>query len=139
MSNETEDFLAHYGVKGMKWGVRRTQRQLDNLRYQSDSLKRVSKGKGKLQDKAVAANTLSLLNVAAGRGVKGAAANRAKKIDAQIAKIEAKAARKSEKAKRGRAAAKKASSSNRKVDTIKTMSDAEVIAQVEEWIKQQNL
>lgn len=29
MNTEVDDFLAHYGVKGMKWGVRRSQAQLD--------------------------------------------------------------------------------------------------------------
>jgi hypothetical protein len=30
MSDTLEDVLAHYGVKGMKWGVRRSKRQLDS-------------------------------------------------------------------------------------------------------------
>jgi len=30
MPTETEDFLAHFGVKGMRWGVRRTDQQLDS-------------------------------------------------------------------------------------------------------------
>lgn len=28
--NTTDEYLQHYGVKGMRWGVRRTQEQLDS-------------------------------------------------------------------------------------------------------------
>lgn len=30
--DSSEDFLSHYGIKGMKWGVRRSERQLEKAR-----------------------------------------------------------------------------------------------------------
>lgn len=32
------DFLAHYGVKGMRWGVRKDQQKIDRLRYKNSKL-----------------------------------------------------------------------------------------------------
>lgn len=40
MSVQTDDFLAHYGVKGMKWGVRRA-----NLRESRDAVARAKQDK----------------------------------------------------------------------------------------------
>ena len=37
--NEADEFLAHYGVKGMKWGVRRSQTQLDRAANRTTSRK----------------------------------------------------------------------------------------------------
>lgn len=42
MTNETEVFLAHYGVKGMKWGVRRSQTELDRAAGRRDRPEGVS-------------------------------------------------------------------------------------------------
>ena len=33
---ESTEYLAHYGVKGMKWGVRRTKEQLEQAKKSSD-------------------------------------------------------------------------------------------------------
>lgn len=41
-SDEVEDELYHYGVKGMKWGVRRTAKQLGRAGGKSSSNKRLS-------------------------------------------------------------------------------------------------
>lgn len=130
----TDDFLAHYGVKGMKWG----QRKRAALQDRADSLNRVAKGKSTTTDKIVATNTLSALDIARGRGIKGGAAIKAKQYEKAVAKLDAKAARKSEKAAKGKAAASKSSQKNgkRRIDTI---SDKEAIAEVEAWLKEQGM
>lgn len=33
-----DDFLAHYGVKGMRWGVRNDQQKIDRIRYKNSKL-----------------------------------------------------------------------------------------------------
>lgn len=51
MSNEkeVEDFLAHYGKKGMKWGVRGTRRAQKRL----DRTHRIATGKASVVDRAL--------------------------------------------------------------------------------------
>lgn len=39
---DVEDFLEHYGVKGMKWGVRRDMRKLNKASRAKDKAKRQS-------------------------------------------------------------------------------------------------
>lgn len=86
MSDENFDFLAHYGVKGMKWGVRkrakdRVKRANSNrLAKRSESLKRVSEGKGSIRDKAYALSTISSGKIIANKGFKNAAAEKASRL-----------------------------------------------------------
>ena len=132
---DSDDFLAHYGVKGMKWGVRKRRA---GLQERADALNRVAKGKSTTSDKILATNTLSALDIARGRGIKSGAAIKAKQYEKAVAKLDAKAARKSEKAANGKAAAKKASQKNarRRIDTI---SNEEAVAEVEAWLKEQGM
>lgn len=46
MSMSFDDVLTHYGIKGMKWGVRRTRKQLDAA---SDDAKRASEARDKIK------------------------------------------------------------------------------------------
>ena len=95
----TDDFLAHYGVKGMKWGVRKQS--------QADSLRRVSTGSASTKDKIRSVGGMSTLDVARGGGsIKRAAAKKADRIEGKISKNDAKRA-KQDAAKAKRAAIKK--------------------------------
>jgi len=78
--DEVEEFLAHYGVKGMKWGVRK-QNQLDNYT-------RVADGKASVTQRLNVYASMSLLEIAVAGGGKKAAANRAAGLAAQKARIE---------------------------------------------------
>lgn len=59
-SDEVDAFLAHHGVKGMHWGVRK-QRELELHT-------RVAKGEGSKTDKFIAANAMSALDIAKHKG-----------------------------------------------------------------------
>ena len=45
MEVKTEDFLAHYGVLGMKWGVNRTDKQIRN--FKSPNLSKLQRSAAK--------------------------------------------------------------------------------------------
>lgn len=89
MTTDTvDDMLEHYGVKGMKWGVRRQGR--------ISTLSKVGAGKGSRMDKFKAYMQLPFgaISVAKAGGLQKAAANRADRVksaDARIAAGERKA------------------------------------------------
>jgi hypothetical protein len=58
-----EDFIAHAGVKGMKWGIRRKRRL--------EVYKRASKKGGPLISKVRAASSLGVVDLVKGRGITG--------------------------------------------------------------------
>lgn len=75
-----EDELAHYGVEGMKWGVRKAH--TGQLEKPIARLNRVAEGKGSLYDKARVASDSSALRLVTSKGLKGEAARRAAKLEA---------------------------------------------------------
>ena len=60
-----EYFLEHFGVAGMKWGVRRNRR--------ANTLAKVGRGEGTKGEKLRAYSQLSPLDIAKGRGLRGGA------------------------------------------------------------------
>lgn len=81
--DDTDDFLAHYGVKGMKWGVRKQR--------QADSLRRVSQGRGSKGDTAKAVAGMKTSEFVRGGGsFKKAAGKKADRIESKISKNNAK-------------------------------------------------
>lgn len=78
---DTDEFLAHFGVKGMRWGVRRENR--------TQMLERVGSGTGsKLDNLRVATGHVSRQGVRRHGSVAGAAANKAanmRAVDARVA------------------------------------------------------
>lgn len=76
--------LTHYGVKGMKWGVKKGR--TGDLHVKASRHERVAAGKGSLRDKAVTLGGSSVYNLAA-RGLKGEAARRGRNERAQIERL----------------------------------------------------
>lgn len=90
MPTEAEDFLAHYGVVGMKWGKRRGSlasrakgAALDSVQRRLTTHKEIAEGRGKIRDY----NRVATRNIV-GNSQK-AAARRTKKLEASQKRIQA--------------------------------------------------
>lgn len=79
------DELAHFGVKGMKWGVKKAY--TERITKKTDRFDRVASGKGSFGDKARTLATTSTHDLAAGRGLKGAASIRSARDKAHLDRI----------------------------------------------------
>lgn len=77
--------LKHYGVKGMKWGVRKAR--TGDLHVRAKRNERVAAGKGSFVDKAVTLGGSSVGNLVVNRGLKGEAARRAADKRGQIERL----------------------------------------------------
>ena len=76
-----EDYLAHYGTKGMKWGLRKgglasraRQVGVEKKTKSIEQRERVLSGKSSFRDKVAAGSTLSAAKVLKNKGVKNAIA-----------------------------------------------------------------
>lgn len=83
-----EEFLAHYGVRGMKWGVRKARtgnlgtRAARQRRYASGESKKAG-GARRIIDTASAVSNYRVNDLVKGRGLHRAAARRADVLDAE--------------------------------------------------------
>jgi hypothetical protein len=90
----TPSEIVHYGVKGMKWGVRKSY--TDKVDAKAARFRRVAEGRGSAVDKLKTYGTTTNLDLARGlvkgkgyRGFKGAARFRAEDAEAHSARIKA--------------------------------------------------
>lgn len=77
--NDVDEFLEHFGKKGMKWGVRKEARL--------ETTRRVAEGKGSIVDKYKVLNRNSALSVARNHGLKGAAAKQVQDMEALKSRV----------------------------------------------------
>jgi hypothetical protein len=79
------DELAHFGVKGMKWGVRKAYSE--RKAKTADRYRRVAEGKGSARDKASVFLRTSSHTIQRAGGFKNAAKLKADRLDAHINRI----------------------------------------------------
>lgn len=77
--------LAHYGVKGMKWGYRKAR--TGGLQRRSARLDRVASGKGGIRDNVAVLATTNPLAVAASRGYKNDVKRRSNNHKAAVERL----------------------------------------------------
>jgi UDP-N-acetylenolpyruvoylglucosamine reductase len=80
-----EEWLAHFGVRGMKWGVRKKYNERQTKKI--DSLKRVADGKGTARDKLKALSGSSAAELVANKGLKNTAKKHAEVRQAHLDRI----------------------------------------------------
>lgn len=89
---DEDEFLEHYGKKGMKWGVRKSRGILDSnqakRQKQADRLKRVGNKNSNLRDKGVAALTTGTHHVVLAGGARKGAARKGQKLQEHIDRVE---------------------------------------------------
>lgn len=98
MENEekVDAFLAHYGKKGMKWGVRRGSLRdraagatIDRRRGYKEASYRVAKGTGSLKDKVRVGARMSAGELILNKGLKNSAQKRYDSLVAQEGRLKA--------------------------------------------------
>jgi len=83
--NPPQGDLTHYGVKGMRWGVKKAR--TGQLNGRAARNERVASGKSSLMDKAVTLGGSSAIRLATSGGLKKEAARRARDKRAQIERL----------------------------------------------------
>lgn len=91
---DEQSYLRHYGVKGMKWGVRRAQRRTERQQKHLDAIKKGTRSDATRSERFKASMKVPIGDLIAGRGVQGGskrALDRAAKTQSQIQAGEKKA------------------------------------------------
>lgn len=106
MSDVTREMaLAHFGVKGMRWGVRNDskpgrvgtrQAYVNKQRQRLEPFKRVAEGKGSTLDKVAVSQQLTLPELVRGKGAQGGAQLRVQGQEAFLKRLESGEARTSD-------------------------------------------
>lgn len=78
---EVEDFLEHFGIRGMKWGVRRERR--------NQALARASRPGAGIATKVRAFREENIIDLVKGRGIRGGARIRRARLSGRAARIKA--------------------------------------------------